>query len=240
MTAAAEPARGRLSGRTALITGASRGIGRAVAVRYAQEGADLALVARSGAALDAVAREIHTLGRSARIFEADLANAGAAAQIAEAVVAPWGRLDILVGNAALLGEIRPLVEIGDQEWTHLVEVNLTANWRLLKALDPWLRRARAARAIFVTSTAAAGKARHGAYAVSKAGLECLVRVYAAEAAGTNVRANLINPGPARTQMRAKALPGEDPATVQRPEEKTEAFVALAEECWQRSGEIVMG
>ena len=141
----------------------------------------------------------------------------------------WGKLDILVGNAGILGPLSPLGHVTADAWAEVMEINLTANWRLIRTLDPLLRRSDAGRAIFVSSGAAANpRAYWGPYAASKAGLEALVKVYADEMANTPVRVNLVNPGPTRTGMRAKAFPGEDPASLKPPEHVIETFIRLAE------------
>jgi NAD(P)-dependent dehydrogenase (short-subunit alcohol dehydrogenase family) len=155
-----------------------------------------------------------------------------------AVYERWGRLDVLVGNAGMLGVLSPLSHISPEVWDQVLAVNVTANWRLIRSFDPLLRASAAGRLIFVTSGVSSGRAYWGAYAVSKGALETMVRTYAAEVAKTPVRANLINPGPTRTSMRANAYPGEDPATIKPPEAVTDAFVDLADAACSRNGEVV--
>jgi NAD(P)-dependent dehydrogenase (short-subunit alcohol dehydrogenase family) len=229
----------RLKDKVALITGASRGIGAAVARRFAAEGAHVVLVARTVGGLEELDDEIRAAGGSATLVPLDLAEAVAIDGLAGPILERWGRLDVLVGNAGLLGRLTPLAQYPPELWQQVFAVNLHANWRLIRALDPLLRAAPAGRAIFVTS----GITRHlaaywGAYAVSKAALEAMVGVYAKETAKTNLRVNLVNPGPTRTAMRAQAFPGEDPATLTPPEALTEAFVALAEPACKLHGEWV--
>lgn len=236
---AAEAAgRGRLAGRVALVTGASRGIGRAVARRFAAEGADLVLVARTQAGLEDLDDEIRAAGRQATLVPADLTEHEVIDRIGAAIFARWGRLDVMVGCAGSLGTLRPLAQITPEEWQQVLSLNLTANWRLIRSCDPLLRASPSGRAIFVTSGVAGGRAYWGTYAVSKAGLETLARTYAAETKKTNVKVNIIDPGATRTRMRAAAFPGEDPRTLKPPEAITDPFVALAEASETRSGEIV--
>jgi NAD(P)-dependent dehydrogenase (short-subunit alcohol dehydrogenase family) len=233
-----ESSGGRLAGRVALITGASRGIGRAVALRFAQERAELILAARTQGALEEVDDEIRQLGRQATLVPADLTDYPVIDRMGAAVYERWGRLDVLVGNAGLLGVLSPLGHISPEIWEQVMAVNLTANWRLIRSFDPLLRASDAGRAVFVTSGVSGGRAYWGAYAVSKGALETMVKTYAAEVSKTAVRANLINPGPTRTRMRAEAYPGENPDTVKAPEDVTELFVQLAEPACAYNGEIV--
>ena len=186
-------AEARLTGRVALITGAGRGIGRAVALRFAAEGADLVLVGRTQGALEEVDDAVRALGRHAALVVADLGDRGVIDKMGAAVWERWGRLDVLVGNAASLATLTPVGHIDPKTWDEVIAVNLTANWWLLRSFDPLLRAATAGRAIFVTSGVAGGRGYWGAYAASKAGLEALVRTYADEIENTAVRANLIDP-----------------------------------------------
>jgi NAD(P)-dependent dehydrogenase (short-subunit alcohol dehydrogenase family) len=233
-----DPAAGRLAGRVALVTGASRGIGRAVALRFAREGADVVLVARTGAALEEVDDEIRAGGGAATLVPADLTQYDVIDRMGAAVYERWGRLDVLVGNAGMLGVLSPLSHISPEVWDQVLAVNVTANWRLIRSFDPLLRASPAGRLIFVTSGVASGRAYWGPYAVSKGALETMVRTYAAEVAKTPVRANLVNPGPTRTSMRANAYPGEDPASVKPPEAVTDVFVDLADAACSRNGDVV--
>jgi NAD(P)-dependent dehydrogenase (short-subunit alcohol dehydrogenase family) len=240
MTEEARP--GRLAGRIALVTGASRGIGRAVALSFAREGADLILVGRTQGALEEVDDEVRRLGRSASLVPADLADFAVIDRIAAAVAGRWQRLDILAGVAADLGTLSPLGHISPATWDRVIAVTLTANWRLIRAFDAMLRASDAGRAIFVTSSVAAGRAYWGAYATAKAGLDTMVRIYAHEVGRTTrVRANLIDPGATRTRMRAQAFPGEDALTVKPADDAAlmEAFVSLAEPACSRNGETLV-
>lgn len=229
----------RLAGKVALITGASRGIGAAVAVRFAREGAHVVLAARTVGGLEEVDDAVRAAGGSATLVPFDLRDFIKIDQLAAALFDRYGRLDILVGNAAEFGAFSPLGHIGPATWAEVMDLNLTANWRLIRAMDPLLRAAPAGRAIFVTSGVARGAFPYwGPYAVSKAGLEMLVRVYAGEVAKTRLRVNLINPGIVRTRLRARAFPGEDPAHLPPPESVADAFLDLALPDCTCNGEVV--
>jgi NAD(P)-dependent dehydrogenase (short-subunit alcohol dehydrogenase family) len=231
---------GRLAGRVALITGASRGIGRAVAARYAREGAELILLARTVGGLEEVddlVRKESGCDRGALLIPLDLAHGEALDALAPALHERFQRLDILVANAGSFHALSPLAHIEPKDWEEDFAVNVTAPWRLVRALDPLLRQSEAGRAIFVTTGATlAPRAYWGSYAISKSALEMMVGIYAQELAITKARANLIDPGRVRTAMRARAYPGEDPSTVPAPEDITEAFVYLAEAACIANGE----
>jgi NAD(P)-dependent dehydrogenase (short-subunit alcohol dehydrogenase family) len=234
----AEP--GCLSGKVVLITGASRGIGAAVAERFASEGAHLVLAARTIGGLEEVDDAVRVAGGSATLVPVDLRDFVKIDELAAALFERWGRLDILVGNAAEFGVFSPLGHIDPATWAEVMDLNLTANWRLIRAMDPLLRAAPAGRAIFVTSGVARGVFPYwGPYAVGKAGLEMLVKIYAGEIAKTRVRANLIDPGIVRTRLRARAFPGEDPRRLPPPESVADAFLALALPECTRNGDVVM-
>jgi NAD(P)-dependent dehydrogenase (short-subunit alcohol dehydrogenase family) len=230
----------RLEGRIALVTGASRGIGAAVARRFAEEGAQLILVARTTGGLEELDDDIRKIsGHSATLVPMDLTDYDKIDQMGALLYERFGHLDVLVGNAGMLGVLSPLGHTDPKVWERTMAVNLTANWRLIRAMDPLLQRSEAGRAIFVTSSVgAAPRAYWSTYAVSKAGLEMLARTYAAENAKSKVNVNLINPGGTRTAMRAQAMPGEDPESVKQPEAVTDAFVDLAEASCQANGAIV--
>jgi NAD(P)-dependent dehydrogenase (short-subunit alcohol dehydrogenase family) len=232
---------GRLAGKIALITGASRGIGAAVAERFAREGAHVVLTARTVGGLEEVDDGVRAADSSATLVPFDLRDFVKIDELAARIFDRWGRLDILVGNAAEFGVFSPLGHIDPATWNEVVDLNLTANWRLIRAMDPLLRAAPAGRAIFVTSGVARGVFPYwGPYAVSKAGLEMMVKIYAGEITKTRVRVNLIDPGIVRTRLRARAFPGEDPARLPPPESVTDAFLALALPECTRNGEVVMG
>jgi NAD(P)-dependent dehydrogenase (short-subunit alcohol dehydrogenase family) len=230
----------RLADRIALITGASRGIGAAVARRFAAEGAHVILVARTVGGLEEVDDQIQAAGGSATLVPLDLATAGDGIdQLGRSLFDRFGRLDVLVANAAILGTLTPLAHIDPAEWDRVIATNLTVNWRLVRALDPLLRASSSGRAIFVTSGAGRRPIPYwGGYAVSKAALDMMASLYAAETAGSALRVNLINPGPTRTRMRAQAFPGERPDSLPDPERHTEAFVCLAETACTMHGQWV--
>jgi len=229
----------RLAGKVALITGASRGIGAAVAERFAREGAHVVLAARTVGGLEEVDDAVRAAGGSATLAPVDLRDFIKIDELAAALFDRWGRLDILVGNAAEFGTFSPLGHIDPPTWAEVMDLNLTANWRLIRAMDPLLRAAPAGRAIFVTSGVARGVFPYwGPYAVSKAGLEMLVKIYAGEITKTRVRANLIDPGVVRTRLRARAFPGEDPSRLLPPERVTDAFLDLVMPECTRNGEVV--
>jgi NAD(P)-dependent dehydrogenase (short-subunit alcohol dehydrogenase family) len=231
---------GRLAGKVALITGASRGIGAAVAERFAREGAHVVLAARTVGGLEEVDDAVRAAGGSATLVPVDLRDFSKIDELAAALLDRWARLDILIGNAAEFGVFSPLGHIDPATWNEVVDLNLTTNWRLIRAMDPLLRAAPAGRAIFVTSGVARGVFPYwGPYAISKAGLEMLVKIYAGEVAKTRVRANLIDPGIVRTRLRARTFPGEDPAALPSPESVTDAFLALALPECTRNGEVVV-
>ncbi len=229
----------RLAGRVALITGASRGIGAAVARRFAEVGAHIVLIARTVGGLEEVDDAVRKAGGTATLLPLDLADGAKLDQIGPSLHQRFGRLDIFVGNAATIGPLSPMGHIDARDWDRIVAVNLTANWRLVRTLDPLLRQAPAGRAIFVTC--AVTTAIHpywGAYAASKAGLETLARTYAGEVTKTPLRVNLIDPGIVRTKLRAAAFPLETAAKLRAPEDVTDAFVDLATADCARHGEIV--
>lgn len=228
-----------LTGRVAVITGASRGIGAAVARRFAAAGAHVVLVARTTGALEALDDEIRNAGGRATLIPLNLLDFDKVDTLGPALAERFGRCDILVANAGMLGTLGPLPHTDAKEWDRVIGLNLSANFRLVRTLDPLLRASDAGRAIFVTSGAAEGpRAYWGAYAVSKAGLEAMARSYAAENEKTNLRVNIIDPGRVRTKMRAAAYPGEDPQSVIPPEDVVDAFLALADPAMTTHGERV--
>lgn len=227
-----------LNGRIALVTGASRGIGRAVAIGLAKAGAHVILLARTVGGLEEADDEIRTAGGAATLIKLDLKKTVEVDALGPSLLQRFGHLDILVANAGLLGPLSPLGHIRTEAWREVIDVNLTANWHLIRALDPLLRRSSAGRAIFVSSGAAAGThAYWGPYAVSKAGLEALAKTWASELAQTTVRVNIVNPGPIRTGLRAKAYPGEDATLLKTPDDLVPLFLRLASPECTESGQI---
>jgi len=229
-----------MSGRVALVTGASRGIGRAAAKALAGEGAHVILVARTVGSLEEVDDEIQRAGGTATLVPLDLKDFPALDRLGASIHERWGKLDAFLGNAGVLGALTPLSNLEPKVFQELIDINVTANWRLIRSLDPLLRASDAGRALFLAS----GAARHhtpfwGGYAMSKAALESLVLTYAAECTGTNVRANLLSPGPLRTKMRAKAMPGEDPESLRPPEAVSGLIVDLLSPGCEKQGELVV-
>lgn len=229
----------RLDGKIALITGASRGIGAAVAKKYAEEGAELILVARTVGGLEETDDAVQRInGKPSTLVPLDLAKGDQIDALGTAIHQKFGRLDILVGNAAILGSLSPVAHAEPKMWQQVIDINLTANYRLLRSFDPLLKQSDAGRALFVTSGAAkAAFAYWGAYAVSKAGLEMLVRTYAAENAKTPVRANIIDPGIVATAMRAQAFPGENPSALPTPDKIVNLFVDLVLTSFKENGRL---
>ena len=228
----------KLEGKIALVTGASRGIGAAVAKRFAREGGHVILVARTGGALEQVDDAIKAEGGTATLVLMDLCEYDKIDALGAEIANRYGRLDILVGNAGMLGGLSPVGHYAPEIWDKVIGLNLTANWRLLRIMDPLLRAAPFGRAVFVTSGVTKGVfPYYGPYAASKAALEVLIETYAAEVSHTKVRANLVDPGIVRTRMREEAMPGEDPMKYPLPEDITDVFVALAEETCRDSGKI---
>ena len=216
-----------LAGSIALVTGASRGIGRATALLLAQAGAHVVAVARTVGALEELDDAAKAAGSSATLVPLDMRDYPGIYRLATALNERYQRLDILIGNAAVVGQRSPLDHVEPQNWDEAIAVNVTANWHLVRAMDPLLRRAKAGRAVFITSGAATqARAYAGPYSVSKAALNVLARTYAEETSSTPVRVNLFNPGPTRTRMRAFVMPGEDPMTLPTPEQVAEKIVEL--------------
>jgi NAD(P)-dependent dehydrogenase (short-subunit alcohol dehydrogenase family) len=231
---------GRLKDRIALITGASRGIGRAVAEAYASEGAHVLLLARTRKALEEVDDAIRAAGGTASLIPLNLAQGPKVDALGPTLYERFGRLDVLVANAAILGRLSPLIHIPSEHWDQVMTVNVTANWRLVRTLDPLLRRSEAGRVIFVTSSGVAqsGRAYWAPYSVSKAALECLAKTYAHETQDSPIKVNLIDPAATATRMRAEAYPGEDQTTLRTPEQLAASFIALALPDFTESGQIV--
>ena len=234
-----------LGPRVAVVTGASRGIGRAVALALAAEGVHIVALARTQGGLEELDDAIRAARRgaenSATLVPLDLKDHAAIDRLGEALFRRWGRLDVLVGNAGVLGPLSPLHHVDPKQWEDVMSVNVTANWRLVRALDPLLRQSKAGRVVFVTSGVASRadfRAYWGPYAASKAALDALARTYAAETATTSkVRVMLVNPGALRTRMRAAAMPGEDPVTLRTPDDLAPKIVALCSPGWGETGKL---
>lgn len=219
---------GRLEGRLALITGASRGLGAALAERFAIEGARLILVARTAGGLEEVDDRVRAVGGEATLVPQDLTHGEAIDQLGAVIAERFGHLDVLVGSAAELSTLSPIAHTDPDVFERTLAINTTTNFRLIRSLDPLLRASPSGSAIFLTAdVGAVPKAFFGAYAASKAALESLAMTYAAETTKTNLRVNLVDPGPMRTRLRGKAFPGEDKTALALPNERTEMFVELA-------------
>jgi NAD(P)-dependent dehydrogenase (short-subunit alcohol dehydrogenase family) len=218
---------GVLSGRIALVTGASRGIGAATARTLGQAGAHVVAVARTVGGLEELDDAIRAAGGSATLVPLDVTDFQGLARLAGMLGERYHRLDILIGNAGIAGPSSPLDHIPLKDWDEVIKVNVTANWQLICAMDALLRRSDAGRAVFITSGAAHNlRPYRGLYSTSKAALEAVARTYVAETERTAVRVNLFNPGPTRTRMRAQVMPGEDPMTLPPPEQVAEKIVEL--------------
>src|SRR6266508_305996 len=227
-----------LADRIALVTGASRGIGAATALALGRAGAHVVAVARTVGGLEEIDDAIRADGGSATLVPLDLKDYAGIDRLGGALHQRYGRLDILIGNAGILGPLSPLGHVEPKAWDEVFAVNVTANWRLIRAMDPLLQASAAGRAVFITSGAAwIARAYWGPYAISKAALEVLARTYAAETASTNVRVNVFNPGPVRTRMRAQAMPGENPMTLETPDQAADKIVELCLPSMHESGKL---
>jgi NAD(P)-dependent dehydrogenase (short-subunit alcohol dehydrogenase family) len=227
-----------LAERIALVTGASRGIGYATALALAKAGAHIVAVARTVGGLEELDDAIKAVGSSATLVPLDLRDYEGIDRLGLALHERFGRLDVLVGNAGILGPLSPLGHVEPKAWDEVMAVNVTANWRLICAMDQLLKFSDAGRVVFVSSgVTAMALAYWGPHAISKSALETLARTYAAETATTNVRVNLFTPGPVRTRMRAQAMPGEDPMTLETPDQVAEKIVELCLPSMQESGRI---
>jgi NAD(P)-dependent dehydrogenase (short-subunit alcohol dehydrogenase family) len=226
-------------GRIVLITGASRGIGRAAAIALASEQAHLILVARSVGGLEATDDAVREAGGSATLVPLDLRDGAALDRLGASIFERWGRLDGFFANAGVLGALTPITHLDVTLFEELLAVNVTANWRLLRSLDPLLKRSEAGRVVLVSSSVARqSRPFWGGYAMSKAALESLALTYAAECASSAVRVNILNPGATATAMRAKAMPGEDASTLPMPEDVAALVVQMLSAGWSENGGCV--
>ncbi len=227
-----------LADRIALVTGASRGIGHAAALALAKAGAHVVAVARTVGGLEELDDAIKGLGGSATLVPLDLKDYEGIDRLGLALHERFGRLDALVANAGILGPLSPLGHVEASAWDEVLAVNVTANWRLICAMDPLLKFSDAGRVVFLSSgVASLALAYWGPYAISKAALEVLARTYAAETASTNVRVNVFNPGPVRTRMRAQAMPGENPMTLETPDQAADKIIELCLPSMHESGKL---
>jgi NAD(P)-dependent dehydrogenase (short-subunit alcohol dehydrogenase family) len=227
-----------LKGRIALVTGASRGIGYFTALELAQAGAHVVAVARTVGGLEELDDEIQRSGGSATLVPMDLTDMKAIDALGGAIFERWGKLDIMVANAGVLGTISPIGHIEAKVFDKVMAVNVTATWRLMRSVDPLLQKSEAGRAL-ILSSAAAHKCRPfwGPYSASKAAVEALARTWAAETERLPLRIVSIDPGATRTAMRAQAMPGEDPATLPHPSEVAKEIAALAGPDMRETGRL---
>jgi NAD(P)-dependent dehydrogenase (short-subunit alcohol dehydrogenase family) len=229
----------KLQGKVALITGASRGIGAAIAKRYASEGAHVIIVARTISGLETIDDYAKQVGSQATIVPLDLQDFNKIDELGYALSQRFGYIDILVGNAAILGPLSPLGHLKPENFSQVMDVNFMANWRLIRSMDLLLKKSSAGRALFVTSGITQNcTAYWGAYAASKSALETLVKTYANEVINTSIKVNLVDPGIISTNLRAQAMPGEDTEYLTKPEDITEIFVNLASNSCNNHGELI--
>jgi NAD(P)-dependent dehydrogenase (short-subunit alcohol dehydrogenase family) len=227
-----------LASRIALVTGASRGIGYATALALAKAGAHIVAVARTQGGLEELDDEIRQSGGSATLVPLSLTDSDGIARLGAALHERHGKLDILVGNAGVAGPSSPLGHIDLKSWNDVMAVNVTANFQLIRCMEPLLKVSDAGRAVFITSGAAnKALAYLGPYAASKAALETLVRVWANETASLRLRVNLFSPGPIRTRMRAAVFPGEDPMDLDTPEQAAQFIVPMCSPEWNETGKF---
>jgi len=228
-----------LSGRIALVTGASRGIGRAAAIALGREGAHVICVARTVGGLEETDDAIQKVGGTATLVPLNLKDFAAIDRLGASIFERWQKLDMFLGNAGTLGVLTPVAHLDPKVFQELLDINITANYRLIRSLDPLLRLSDAGRALFVTSGAARKHiAFWGAYALSKSALEILALTYAVECETTKIKVNLLNPGPMRTLMRKKAMPGEDPAYLVKPEDMAFKVVEMLAPTYDRNETII--
>lgn len=228
-----------LEGRIALVSGASRGIGRETALAFAKAGAHVIALARTQGGLEELDDDIKAAGGSATLVPLDLKDFDALDRLGYSIHQRWGKLDILVGNGAILGTISPLNHIDPKVWDNVFATNVTANYRLIRSMDPLLRASDAGRAIFLSSGAGnRAYAYWGCYGASKAALDLMCRDWAEEIKNiTKIKVMLVNPGGTRTKMRADAAPGEDPNTLPTPDMITPYLIEMAAPSWQETGKM---
>lgn len=221
-----------LSGKIVLVTGASRGIGYQAALEAARRGAHVVAVARTVGGLEDLDDEIKAAGSDATLVPLDVRDGDGIDRLGKAIFDRWGKLDGLIGNAGVLGTITPLSHLEVKDFDQAFAVNVTANYRLIRSLDPLLRQAEAGRAVFLSSSSShSARPFWGTYAATKAALETLVKSYAAELSTSRVKANVYWPGAVRTGMRAKAMPGENPDTLPHPREVVDKLVDMVSPAW---------
>jgi NAD(P)-dependent dehydrogenase (short-subunit alcohol dehydrogenase family) len=229
-----------LTGRIALVTGASRGLGYSIALKLAEAGAHVIATARTQAGLEELDDAINAAGGACTLVPLDVQAPDGVEKLAEAIESRWGKLDALVVNAGVLGDLMPAAQLTSKIWNEVLAVNLIAPARFIRAFEPLLKKSDAGRAVFTTSGVGSrnAKAFWAAYGASKAGLDNLVQSWAQELDGSPLKVNLVDPGRTRTRMRAKAAPGEDPLSIPHPDEIAPIFVSLCSPSETRHGEIV--
>lgn len=229
----------KLKDKIALITGASRGIGRAVALGFAREGAHVVALARTAGALEELDDEVQKIGGKATLLPMDLGKLEEIEKVGPSLAQKFGRLDIFVGNAGVLGPLTPAHQIAAKDVEKVMKINYTANVRLIQSLDPVLRAGPAGRVIFTSSgLGETPLAYFGAYCASKAALNLFVKSYAAETLKTRVKINLVDPGIVDTEMLREGFPGGYPGGAKSPEDVVDTYIQLALESCTRHGEIV--
>jgi NAD(P)-dependent dehydrogenase (short-subunit alcohol dehydrogenase family) len=227
-----------LANRIALVTGASRGIGHATAIALAKAGAHVIAIARTQGGLEEVDDAIKAAGGTATLVPLDLTDYDGIDRLGASLFERYGKLDVLVANAGILGSLSPMSHVEPKVFDNVMAINVTANYRLIRSLDSLLQKSDAGRAVFLTSGAAwAPRAYWGPYSISKAAVELMARTYAEEIATTNLRVNIFNPGPIRTRMRASAMPGEDPMTLDTPEQCAEKVIDLCLPSYTQNGTL---
>tara|TARA_R110002020_G_scaffold41276_40_gene121809 strand:- start:13929 stop:14678 length:750 start_codon:yes stop_codon:yes gene_type:complete len=238
MALAPDQANTDLAGKVVLVTGASRGIGYAAALEAARRGAHVVAVARTVGGLEELDDEIQDLGSSATLVPLDLRDGDAIDRLGAAIFERWGALDGLIANAGQLGVLSPLPHVKPEDFDKVFAVNVTANYRLIRSTDLLLRQAEAGRAVFVSSSSAkSARPFWGLYAASKAAVDAMVKSYAAEIEQSKVKVNVFYPGAVRTAMRAKAMPGEDPATLPQPADIAAQLVDMVSPAFSLSGKL---
>lgn len=228
------------SERIALVTGASRGLGRAAALELARQGVHIIATARTIGGLEELDDEISALGGESTLVQMDLRDRPAMAKLAEAIQDRWGRLDVMIANAGVLGVLTPVSHLDENVWDEVIDTNLSAVWRMIRVFDGLLRASPAGRAVLVTSSAANGGDYPfwSAYSASKAGVESLGQCWAAEVRSTALKVNILDPGGVATSMFSSAFPGANTALMPQPEDIAPAFARLAAEDCPHHGEVI--